>query len=33
MIPVAAAPEPQGRLLGGITRAPLPDGRPWNPYR
>jgi hypothetical protein len=33
MIPAAAAPEPQGRRLGGTTRPPLADGRPWNPYR
>lgn len=23
----------QGRRLGGETRSPLSDGRPWNPYR
>ena len=36
MIPAAApasAPELQGRQLGGTRRAPLADGRLWNPYR
>lgn len=36
MIPtlvIPTAPEPQGRRLGGTTRPPLPNGRPWNPYR
>lgn len=36
MIPtpvIPAAPEAQGRRLGGITHPPLPNGRPWNPYR
>jgi len=22
-----------GEILGGVTHAPLPDGRPWNPWR
>jgi hypothetical protein len=29
----APAAAPVGRTLGGTVRAPLPDGRPWNPYR
>jgi len=41
--PVIAAPpvepiaepiaEPIGNRLGGVNRPPLPDGRPWNPWR
>ena len=26
-------PEVPGVPLGGVTRPPLPDGRPWNPWR
>ena len=41
MLPPSLLPTPaitpfppgQGQRLGGICRPPLPDGRPWNPWR
>ena len=32
MLPEIRSPPP-GSMLGGVTRPPLPDGRPWNPWR
>ena len=31
--PLAPAPERRGHSLGGTNHPPLPDGRPWNPWR
>jgi hypothetical protein len=35
LLPGTSTPEPSdmGYRLGGITHPPLPDGRPWNPWR
>jgi hypothetical protein len=35
LLPATSTPEPSdmGYRLGGVTHPPLPDGRPWNPWR
>ena len=33
MLPSNEPPKITGDMLGGVTHAPLPDGRPWNPWR
>lgn len=34
LVPAAPiVPEPVGHTLGGVSRPPGPDGKPWNPWR
>ena len=33
LLPTVPPLEPVGQVLGGTNRPPLPDGRPWNPWR